>query len=132
MNFGRIEELPVRGGDPVLDPPPVVVTEYKFAAENGPRAEAGLPDFRLKRSGQRVPLHTRFEVMVDGTNGNTTLKPVVATLGSTHFTTSGAVFFRAPQGETLPLWCSWAVLLALAMVCLYMLRRKIRGAEVVR
>jgi hypothetical protein len=56
------------------------------------RGEAVVPDFRLKRSGQRVPLQTRFEVMVDGTNGNTTLKPVVATLGSTHFTTSGAVF----------------------------------------
>jgi ABC-2 type transport system permease protein len=47
-------------------------------------------------------------------------------------TTSGAVFFRAPQGETLPIWCSWAALAALALVCLYMLRRKIRGAEVVR
>lgn len=47
-------------------------------------------------------------------------------------TTSGAVFFRAPQGETLPLWCSWAALIALALVCLYMLARKIRGAEVVR
>ena len=47
-------------------------------------------------------------------------------------TTSGAVFFRAPQGETLPIWCSWAALTALALVCLYMLRRKIRGAEVVR
>jgi len=47
-------------------------------------------------------------------------------------TTSGAVFFRAPQGEMLPLWCSWVALAALALVCLYMLRRKIRGAEVVR
>jgi hypothetical protein len=47
-------------------------------------------------------------------------------------TTSGAVFFRAPQGEMLPMWCSWAALAGLALVCLYMLRRKIRGAEVVR
>lgn len=46
--------------------------------------------------------------------------------------TSGAVFFRAPQGEVMPLWCSWVALAALAFVCLYMLRRKIRGAEVVR
>ena len=29
-------------------------------------------------------------------------------------TTSGAVFFRAPQGETLPLWCSWAAPAGLA------------------
>ena len=56
------------------------------------RGEATVPDFRLKRSGNRVPLVTKFEALIDGTNGNTTLKPVVATLGSTHFTTSGAVF----------------------------------------
>jgi hypothetical protein len=56
------------------------------------RGEAYVPDFRLKRSGNPVPLRTKFEVLVDGTNGNTVLKPIVATLGSTHFTTSGAVF----------------------------------------
>jgi hypothetical protein len=56
------------------------------------RGEAYVPDFRLKRSGNRVPLRTKFEVLVDGTNGNTVLKPIQATLGSTHFTTSGAVF----------------------------------------
>jgi hypothetical protein len=56
------------------------------------RGEAIVPDFRLKRAGNRVPLHTRFEVLVDGTNGDTTLKPVIATLGETRFTTSGAVF----------------------------------------
>src|SRR5205823_5438752 len=44
------------------------------------RGEANVPDFRLKRSGNHVPLSTRFEVLVDGINGNTTLKPVVATL----------------------------------------------------
>src|SRR5262249_34418438 len=55
------------------------------------RGEADVPDFRLKRSENRLPLHTQFEVLVDGTNGNTTLKPVIATLGSTRFTTSGAV-----------------------------------------
>ena len=47
-------------------------------------------------------------------------------------TTNGAVFFRAPQGEVLPIWCSWAALIGLCMICLYMLRRKIRGMEVVR
>jgi hypothetical protein len=55
------------------------------------RGEAYVPDFRLKRSGNVVPLRTRFEAVVDGTNGNTILKPVIATLGSTRFTTSGAV-----------------------------------------
>jgi ABC-2 type transport system permease protein len=47
-------------------------------------------------------------------------------------TTNGAVFFRAPQGEELPLWCCWTALAALCLVCLYMLARKIRGTEVVR
>src|SRR4030095_1669427 len=55
------------------------------------RGEATVPDFRLKRAGNPVPLTTTFEVLVDGTNGNTSLKPVVATLGSTHFTTNGFV-----------------------------------------
>lgn len=47
-------------------------------------------------------------------------------------TTNGAVFFRSPQGEELPMWCSWFGLAALCCVCLYMLARKIRGTEVVR
>jgi len=47
-------------------------------------------------------------------------------------TTNGAVFFRAAQDEVLPLWTCWTALLALALICLYMLARKIRGAEVVR
>jgi hypothetical protein len=55
------------------------------------RGEAKVPDFRLKMANNPVPLTTRFEVLVDGTNGNTVLKPVHATLGSTRFTTSGAV-----------------------------------------
>ncbi len=50
-----------------------------------------MPDFRLKPVGRAVPLFTRFEVLVDGTNGNTELKPVFAKLGTTTFTTSGAV-----------------------------------------
>ena len=53
--------------------------------------EASVPDFRLKSAGNPVPLTTKFEVQVDGTNGNTILKPVQATLGSTRFTTSGGV-----------------------------------------
>ena len=47
-------------------------------------------------------------------------------------TTSGAVFFRVTAGEELPLWCCWIALGVLCLICLYMLARKIRGAEVVR
>jgi hypothetical protein len=55
------------------------------------KGEAKVPDFRLTMSGNPVPLTTRFEVLVDGTNGDTKLQPVQATLGSTQFQTSGAV-----------------------------------------
>ncbi len=55
------------------------------------RGQAYVPDFRLKMSGNPVPLRTQFEVLVDGTNGNTVLQPVHATLGSTNFTTTGAI-----------------------------------------
>jgi len=58
------------------------------------QGQASVPDFRLKKSGNRVPLKTRFEVQVDGTNGNTVLKPVNGTLGTTNFSTSGAIIKR--------------------------------------
>ena len=47
-------------------------------------------------------------------------------------TTDGAVFFRSPIGSELPMWCCWVGLLAICLICLYMLARKIRGAEVIR
>ena len=55
------------------------------------KGRATVPDFRLRRSGNAVPLQADFEALIDGTNGNTTLEPVRAVLGSTRFTTSGAV-----------------------------------------
>lgn len=58
------------------------------------RGQANVPDFRLKAANHPVPLATTFEVVVDGTNGDTILQPVTATLGSTHFTTSGIVIKR--------------------------------------
>jgi hypothetical protein len=61
--------------------------------------QASVKDFRLKSAGNPVPLTTSFEVQVDGTNGNTLLSPVQATLGSTHFTTSGAVIKREKKAR---------------------------------
>ena len=61
------------------------------------RGEAWVPDFRLKMSGNPVPLYVKFGTQVDGTNGNTILKPVVARLGSTDFTTSGGVIKHEGQ-----------------------------------
>ncbi len=36
------------------------------------------PDFQVKISGHKVPLHTEFHAIVDGTDGNTYLQPVKA------------------------------------------------------
>src|SRR4051794_21272790 len=49
-NFGTIYALPVRAGEPILDPLPRVVREFKFseAADNGPRPELDSADFALK------------------------------------------------------------------------------------
>jgi hypothetical protein len=61
--------------------------------------QASVPDFRLKMSGNPVPLQTTFDALVDGTNGDTTLKPVTARLGSTSFTTSGTVIKHEELGR---------------------------------
>ncbi len=61
--------------------------------------QASVPDFRLKMAGNPVPLQTAFDALVDGTNGDTTLKPVTAKLGSTFFTTAGAVIKHEELGR---------------------------------
>jgi hypothetical protein len=60
---------------------------------NSVRAQgtAFVPNFQLKMAGNPLPLSTTFEAQVDGTNGNTVLQPVRATLRHTNFTTTGAV-----------------------------------------
>ena len=65
INFGRIESLAVRGGDPVFDPKPRVVREIKFGGENGPRPETVTADFRLK--AQVVDLFRELDHLRDGT-----------------------------------------------------------------
>ena len=52
LNFGRIERLTIRGGEPMFDPPPRVVEEIKFGGEHGPRSELGFRDFALKAQVQ--------------------------------------------------------------------------------
>lgn len=44
---------------------------------------------------------------------------------------SGAVFFRV-HGNEVPIWCCWVSLLVICGFCLFLLSKKIRGAEVVR
>jgi hypothetical protein len=53
--------------------------------------ETDTPQFRLASGAAPLPLHTKFHAIVDGTNGDTRLEPVVALLNTTRFTAAGAV-----------------------------------------
>lgn len=52
---------------------------------------ADVPDFALTSARRALPLHTSFSATVDGTNGDTVLHPVRATLGDSSFEVSGAI-----------------------------------------
>jgi len=71
INFGRVENLIVRGGEPIFDPPPRVVREVRFPGDNTPRAEMGLSDFVLKQQ------HLEFiELLADLRDGVITVLTV--------------------------------------------------------
>jgi len=53
--------------------------------------ETETPDFRLRPFDNPLALHTKFHAKVDGTNGDTWLEPVEATLGHSHFTAKGQI-----------------------------------------
>jgi hypothetical protein len=62
------------------------------------------PDFRLARSGHPVPLHTEFHAIVDGTSGDTYLKPVQASFLHSGVTASGSVVrSNDPKGHDIEL-----------------------------
>ena len=56
------------------------------------------PDFRVAVSGHRVPLHTDFHAIVDGTDGDTYLDPVRARVLHSSFSASGKIVrMKDPQ-----------------------------------
>lgn len=64
VNFGRVESLRIEYGEPILDPPPKTIIEFKFLGENGPRPELAAADFALKSSV--VELFRHFDRIRDG------------------------------------------------------------------
>lgn len=54
------------------------------------------PDFSLDKVGRPIPLHTEFSATVDGTNGDTYLHPVTATLNRSLIIAEGRVV-RVPH-----------------------------------
>ncbi|MBT8341828.1 MAG: hypothetical protein HKP58_10870 [Desulfatitalea sp.] len=64
INFGAIEKLIFKRGELLFDPPPRVIREIKFCAENGPRPETTKQDFTLK--AQVRDLFAQIETLGDG------------------------------------------------------------------
>jgi hypothetical protein len=62
------------------------------------------PDFHIETSGRKVPLHTDFHAIVDGTSGDTYLQPVKAQILNTWLTASGSVVrSQNPKGHDVQL-----------------------------
>ena len=59
LNFGRIEGLHIRDGEPLLVPPPTVLREVVFGKLNAPNPARGKEDFTLKE--QHVELFDLFD-----------------------------------------------------------------------
>jgi hypothetical protein len=64
-------------------------------AELQVEGETDTPDFSLDKIGKPVPLHTEFSATVDGTNGDTLLHPVRATLVRSLIIAEGSVIKEA-------------------------------------
>jgi hypothetical protein len=60
------------------------------------------PDFALRMSGHSVNLHTDYQAIVDGTNGDVILKPVIAHFRHTTLVVNGEVADLTPEkGRTI-------------------------------
>jgi hypothetical protein len=57
------------------------------------------PDFSLDKVGKPVALHTEFEATVDGTNGDTILHPVRATLAKSLIIAEGKIVHMPQNGH---------------------------------
>jgi len=64
LNFGCVEALRVRNGEPVFDPSPRIVREVKFGSENGPHPKINAENFALKSQVREL-----FEQMEELRNG---------------------------------------------------------------
>lgn len=65
--------------------------------------ETDTPNFSLDTAGHGEPLHTTFHAIVDGTNGDTHLEPVDATLLHSHIVARGDVIKVPGKGHQITL-----------------------------
>jgi hypothetical protein len=72
-------------------------------AELQVRGETDTPDFSLDKVGKPVPLHTEYSATVDGTNGDTLLHPVRATLVQSLILAEGSIVNVPKKGHMIQL-----------------------------
>jgi|ERR1039458_3245650 hypothetical protein len=65
LNFGRIEGLTIRNGEPLFEPAPRTIQDIKIGGENGPRPELTIEDFALKSAV--IELFDHLSRIGDGT-----------------------------------------------------------------
>ena len=66
--------------------------------------DTDVPNFALSTAGHPVPLKTTYHAIVDGTNGNTMLERIDATLLNTSFVAAGGVIgHHGQEGRTVTL-----------------------------
>jgi hypothetical protein len=59
INFGHVQGLEIRDGQPVFSPSPTVFVEVKLDAENEPRPESDYADFELR--SEIIRLFVQFD-----------------------------------------------------------------------
>jgi hypothetical protein len=57
INFGSIENLEVREGEPAFEPSPVVLRDLKLDSEDGARGEIAIVDFGLSKEVVQLMRH---------------------------------------------------------------------------
>ena len=65
LNFGRIDGLELRNGEPMFEPAPRIIRDIKIGGENGPRPEVTIDDFALKSAV--IELFDHLSGIGDGT-----------------------------------------------------------------
>jgi hypothetical protein len=65
VNFGELQGIPVRGGDPILDDTSLVILDAKLDKEEVPRPELDLADFAL--NAEVLRLMSRLDEFKNGT-----------------------------------------------------------------
>jgi len=65
VNFGRVEELEIHGGEPVFDPAPRVTFDIRLDLDEAARPESRLADFTLPIEVCRLVEH--LDRLVQGT-----------------------------------------------------------------